>query len=71
MNPVQMLDTQDVARLLKVNQSTVNKLAHEGKIPAIDIGRKKQACFRFHPEDIAAYQRRLTFNARCEKRRTA
>ncbi len=44
--PVTLLTTQDVQRLMKVDRSTVYRMAEDGRLPAVKVGRQ----WRF-PED--------------------
>ena len=44
--PVTLLTTQDVQRLMKVDRSTVYRMAQDGRLPAVKVGRQ----WRF-PED--------------------
>ncbi|MCU0281738.1 MAG: helix-turn-helix domain-containing protein, partial [Acidimicrobiia bacterium] len=44
--PVTLLTTQDVLRLMKVDRSTVYRMAEDGRLPAVKVGRQ----WRF-PED--------------------
>jgi excisionase family DNA binding protein len=45
--PVTLLTTQDVQRLMKVDRSTVYRMAEDGRLPAVKVGRQ----WRF-PEDL-------------------
>lgn len=49
MHPVQsFLTTQDVQRLIRVDKSTIYRMAESGRIPAIKVGRQ----WRFPADDI-------------------
>jgi len=45
-SPVILLTTQDVQRLMKVDRSTIYRMAEDGRLPAVKVGRQ----WRF-PED--------------------
>ncbi len=67
--PVIMLTVAEVAEILRIHPSQVTRLSHKGTIPAINLGEPgKRACFRYHPEEIAALQRRISLRARVEKK---
>ncbi len=65
--PAKMLTVQEVADLLRIDPSHVTRLTHKGVIPAVDLGSKKRAYFRYHPEEIAEFQRKITFLGRVHK----
>jgi len=52
--PEELLTSEDVAKLLKLNVQTVSRLAREGEIPSIEIG----GVVRFKPSDLDEYMSR-------------
>lgn len=50
-----ILDADEVAKLLKLNEQTVKRLANRGEIPGFKIGGR----WRFRREAIEEYIRRL------------
>lgn len=50
-----ILDADDVAKLLKLNEQTVKRLANRGELPGFKIGGR----WRFRREAIEEYIRKL------------
>lgn len=46
------LDINDVARLLKLDITSVRRLVQERKLPAYQIGGQAYGHLRFHPADV-------------------
>jgi excisionase family DNA binding protein len=53
--PNDILDADEVAKLLKLNEQTVKRLANRGELPGFKIGGR----WRFRREAIEEYIRKL------------
>ncbi|WP_040443196.1 helix-turn-helix domain-containing protein [Ktedonobacter racemifer] len=59
-----ILDADEVAKLLKLNEQTVKRLANRGELPGFKIGGR----WRFRREAIEEYIRRLEQQQSDQKR---
>ena len=59
-----ILDANEVAKLLKLNEQTVKRLANRGEIPGFKIGGR----WRFRREAIEEYIRKLEQQQSGQKR---
>lgn len=58
--PVELLTPYEVAALLRVSRATVLRMARDGVIRSVRVGRGKAAQFRFARSEVEAYVGRRT-----------
>jgi excisionase family DNA binding protein len=61
----QLMNAEDVAKILKIAKKTVHKLVREGKLGCVQVTEKDR---RFTPEQVQAYIDSQTVNVRIDKK---
>ena len=51
----ELLTTEEVARFLKVSETTVHRLAKRGDLPAIKAGKERKSFKRFRRSDLMTF----------------
>jgi excisionase family DNA binding protein len=62
----QLMNAEDVAKILKIAPKTVHKLVREGKLGCVQVTEKDR---RFTPEQVQAYIDSQTVNVRIDKKK--